>query len=333
MPTLRSFALTTPQMRCGLKWVTRRLSCNLKPGQLICATDKSQRVGPLYEELGIWEVLRVSDPAPLCDGLDASEVTAEGFTGWTSEEFAAMFCAGKHPDTIPVHRVELRATPETAQAIAARIVDARLAAQAPGRPLLVGQAPTRGTHNNSDGWPAFYGGPAGRRLGRLLGADWQTTVRTFERTNLLRRWPGQKKRGHRFPADLARRAAVEIAPQLTGRVVICAGRAVWDAVCRTVAPGHCGDDPLSVVELKEGPRIIAHLPHPSGFFSWWNDEENTKKAADWLRDLVGEARTARDPTVKPCVPVTAMARRVGNAHPFSVDFDGSSYCPVCGRWL
>ena len=102
-----SFALTTRQMRERTKTVTRRKgtwwSKVLKPGDLVCAVEKSQGIpkGGLVR-LGVIRVVsvrteplnRVSDPGPLVDEYGPygfQETAREGFPGWGGGAFVKMF--------------------------------------------------------------------------------------------------------------------------------------------------------------------------------------------------------------------------------------------------
>lgn len=91
-----SFALTTAQIRARTKTVTRRKgtwwSTVLKPGDLVCAVEKSQgiRKGALVR-LGTIRVVRL-DVQNLLDGLTDQDVALEGFPDKSVTEFLFMFC-------------------------------------------------------------------------------------------------------------------------------------------------------------------------------------------------------------------------------------------------
>jgi len=108
-----SFALTTEQVRARTKTVTRRRGTwwarVLKPGDLLCAVEKSQgiRKGELVR-LGTIRVRNVRvEPLNAIEGdfgsLRVLEVTREGFPQLTSREFVAMFCrhmGGSHDQLV-----------------------------------------------------------------------------------------------------------------------------------------------------------------------------------------------------------------------------------------
>lgn len=100
-----SFALTTRQMRARTKTVTRRRGTwwarVLKPGDLLCAVEKSQGIkkGGLVR-LGVIRVRSVHVVTldyPIVNGLSqseqADEAAREGFPHLTWDEFVQMFCA------------------------------------------------------------------------------------------------------------------------------------------------------------------------------------------------------------------------------------------------
>lgn len=119
MPRNISFALTTPQFLDSSKDVTRRNGwSNLKPGDVLCAVEKSQGLGKggKVKRLGhiVVKSVRREQLRALTDDLDYGfeETKREGFpkehpNHWPSE-FVKFFCAshkGIVPDSI-VTRIE-----------------------------------------------------------------------------------------------------------------------------------------------------------------------------------------------------------------------------------
>lgn len=116
-----SFALTTQQMRDRTKTVTRRRgtfwSRVLKPGDLVCAVEKSQGIakGGLVR-LGVIRVVSVGverlgtmQAFPLTHGI--GECAREGFPDLTPREFVEMFCRHMGGDVCQlVTRIEFEHT-------------------------------------------------------------------------------------------------------------------------------------------------------------------------------------------------------------------------------
>jgi hypothetical protein len=97
MARLISVALTEPQVRDRSKTQTRRLGWkNTRMGEHLTACRKVMgrkrkdgTVEPLVRIADI-EVVKVRRE-PL-DAITAEDVAAEGFAGWTPEQFVAFFC-------------------------------------------------------------------------------------------------------------------------------------------------------------------------------------------------------------------------------------------------
>lgn len=93
-----SFALTTGQILKRTKTVTRRLGWTfLRPGDLICAVEKSQglKKGEKVKRLVTLLVTGVHRE-PLNDLLAPNgwdEVAREGFPGMSPDDFVDFFCA------------------------------------------------------------------------------------------------------------------------------------------------------------------------------------------------------------------------------------------------
>lgn len=153
------------------------------------------------------------------------------------------------------------------------------------RPLLIGQAPPPSfdpdTHSPLHPLPEKC---SGGRLAEIMGLDARTYLRTFQRINLLRDFPGQRRRpgGTRvdhWPKAEARQAAELIAPLLDGRQVILVGRNVARAFSLEAAPWHEWSS-YRVTYPPDSPALfsVAVVPHPSGLNRWYNDSANLETA-------------------------------------------------------
>lgn len=142
-------------------------------------------------------------------------------------------------------------------------------------PLLVGQAPSKGRN----GLPPFTG-RSGIFLAGLVGLPLLDFLGRVEAVNLLKSWPGRShsSKGDAFPLDRARRAADLI--DIDRRIVIAVGQGV----------GRCfdaGTEYFKANDVRGG--IIYVMPHPSGIVTWWNDLDNKRRAATFLKNILGIA--------------------------------------------
>jgi len=142
-------------------------------------------------------------------------------------------------------------------------------------PVLVGQAPSK----TSDVEKPLSARPLSTSLCQLLSCDLLTYLSSFERINLLNAWPGSSKKGDLFPARLGAERAKELIPYFRGREVILLGRNVAKAF------GLRDEFPL-LRYRQEHCCEMAVVPHPSGVNLWWNDEENKKAAATFLKSAM-----------------------------------------------
>lgn len=135
------------------------------------------------------------------------------------------------------------------------------------RPLLIGQAPGPRTNPDTPLWPAPPQSGGGR-LFTLTGMTTREYLRTFDRMNLLREFPGRWRRDDRWPRREARIAAQAVEPLLKERVVIFVGRNVATAFDHGQLPWfewtQCG---------RWGYAGVV-IPHPSGRNHWYNREGN-----------------------------------------------------------
>lgn len=142
------------------------------------------------------------------------------------------------------------------------------------RPLLIGQAPSRGSD------PALpLSGRSGGRLAALCGVDASDLRRRFDLLNLLDRWPGKDGKRDAFPVDAARRRAIDLllSGRMFGRRVVMLG----GAVALTFGIRRYDYLRWSANETL----TLAVAPHPSGVSRWWNDEANVEIARAFWHDL------------------------------------------------
>lgn len=88
-----SFALTTAQIRARTKTVTRRTGWTfLKPGDLVQPVVKAQglKKGERVEKIGAPVRIVAVDRVRL-GSITPQDVHREGFPGWTTREFVALF--------------------------------------------------------------------------------------------------------------------------------------------------------------------------------------------------------------------------------------------------
>jgi hypothetical protein len=156
--------------------------------------------------------------------------------------------------------------------------------------LLVGQAfgPSiaRDGPDFSEKFVARYAltGRAGRRLAGLAGMTMNEYLRGFERTNLIRRYPGSAGRGDAFPMPEAKVAAMMLRRELGGKRVVLLGRKVAEAFGYGKAEWFAWNRGFA-----RGVEFAwAVFPHPSGVNHWWNDFEYVRRAEKFMRGLAGK---------------------------------------------
>ena len=161
------------------------------------------------------------------------------------------------------------------------------------KPLLIGQAPPPSFEDrpHSPLYPYPSTGTGGR-LAKLMNLDALTYLKTFQRINLLRVFPGGRRRpgGTRvdhWPKAEARRAADLIAPLLGDKQVILVGRNVARAFGLQLRGWH--EWSSYVVSYPPDQPVhfqVAVIPHPSGLNRWYQDSSNVAMATDfWARFL------------------------------------------------
>lgn len=148
------------------------------------------------------------------------------------------------------------------------------------RVLMIGEAPGRA---DRFGRGQALGGRIERRLAMLCDVDDASDLgRAFERTNLLKRWPGPSPggRGSRFPQREARAAASAMIPSIVGRRVVLVG-------LRTAAAfGLEGRELFEFQAVDGAPGAkVAIVPHPSGVNRWWNSRSNVERARRFFERL------------------------------------------------
>ena len=147
-----------------------------------------------------------------------------------------------------------------------------------GRPAIVGEAPSR----SSDPSRPLSGRGFADKIAALLGTTPGRYLRSFERAYLLDEWPGESSgKGSAFPLKEARIAAVALAPNLSGREVIFAGRRVAEAF---------GFFEEYMVRKALWDFSASTIPHPSGVNRWWNDPGNAESVGMFLRAVMRSTR-------------------------------------------
>lgn len=132
-------------------------------------------------------------------------------------------------------------------------------------------------------------GTTGERLAELAGVPFKEWLAATDRFNVLDRWPGRGPKGDAFPRDLALLGAGRLLPIVSGRRVLFLGHRVAGAF-------RLSDEYLRWREWRVGPYAFeaAVFPHPSRVNRWWNDPENEKRAARFLRAAFTTAREGKD---------------------------------------
>ena len=107
----KAVALTREQVRARSKTVTRRQGwLMLKPGDTVTLCERVQGLRKGEHPVRITDVEVVSVRRERLDAITAEDVAAEGFPGWSAEEFIHFF-TGTHKGCEPgslVTRIEWR---------------------------------------------------------------------------------------------------------------------------------------------------------------------------------------------------------------------------------
>lgn len=149
--------------------------------------------------------------------------------------------------------------------------------------IIIGEAPNR------IGDPTTpIEGRLGRRLAKLAWGDDANIplfLAGFDKTNLLRRWPGARNgKGSAWNVEKARRAAKTLVDVMKGRMLVLLGRRV--AAAFEIKPSrYFKPHALYGVQMEECPyKIIAFVvPHPTGINRWYNDPLHRKTAGAFMR--------------------------------------------------
>lgn len=149
----------------------------------------------------------------------------------------------------------------------------------PGRLLVVGEAPSKGSPL---GAPALEG-RSGAFLAKLLGFYTSRSMRArVDLVNVLSEWPGGSGNGSRFPVGEAK--------QVASKMEVKAGHAILlgRAACAFGVPrGY-----FRPVELPgRGQTVFWRVPHPSGVNRWWNDKGNLELATRFFDSRPWEVRS------------------------------------------
>lgn len=176
--------------------------------------------------------------------------------------------------------------------------------------ILLGQAPSR-----TSGAGAFpEGSSSRRRLAQLLGVRECAVGQLLELRNLLKTWPGyhrgnghekpdgrRRHGGDHFPWEEARREARKLwydvaEPALIEKVpstrIIFAGHKVAECF------GTFSSRSYETLRWRRLQWLghhaeVATLPHPSAVNHWYNDLDNVRLAATFLRDASGITEVLR----------------------------------------
>ena len=145
---------------------------------------------------------------------------------------------------------------------------------------MIGQAPGPKTSPN---YPLFPFPPtsAGGKLHKLTGLSLEDYFKKYERTNLLRDFPGATPGGgDRWPLQEARAAARALVPSLKGRRVLFIGR----NVSRAFMYGG-GFEYFHLYYQEEDDFTFAIVPHTSGVSRFYNDPVNVASAQKFLSSI------------------------------------------------
>lgn len=158
------------------------------------------------------------------------------------------------------------------------------------KPLLIGQAPGPNTDPELPLFPV-PSTSAGGRLADIMGLTRGEYLNTFERTNVLREFPGKYKRDDKFPLPQARLAATAIKPLLANRDVIIVGRNVA-TVFDLSGDFHVWQEwqvrRRCAVSKDAGICRVAIVPHPSGRNHWYNSKENRELAHRFWQEFLNK---------------------------------------------
>jgi hypothetical protein len=122
MPRLMAVALTREQVRDRSKTVTRRQGrLMLKPGDTVTLCEQVQGLKKGEHPVRITDIEIVSVRRERLDAITAHDVAAEGFPGWTPDQFVSFFTdshKGCEPCTV-ITRIEWRYVGPPASAVGA----------------------------------------------------------------------------------------------------------------------------------------------------------------------------------------------------------------------
>lgn len=143
--------------------------------------------------------------------------------------------------------------------------------------LFIGQAPA-----GRDDPASPLSGATGRKLAALMGMSIEEFLATFDRANLLRKYPGKllNSKGDAFPIQKATINAFKLMrnnPPDNYRAIILLGK--------NVAKAFNWQNPefLEWDRTRRPFRVV--IPHPSGINHWWNDKRNQRAAKEFLTEM------------------------------------------------
>lgn len=140
------------------------------------------------------------------------------------------------------------------------------------RTLIVGEAPNR----SGRGGP--IAGRCGEKLASYAGLSLDEFLRTFDRVNVLTKYPGPApSNGAAFPSKRARQRATDLRRRFfRGRRVVLLGR-------RAASAFGVKADYFDQVNVF-GAEVVV-VPHPSGINRWYNKPSNVAKMRRFMRQL------------------------------------------------
>ena len=142
--------------------------------------------------------------------------------------------------------------------------------------LIVGQAPAKNDHPSNP-----ISGRTGRKLAMLMDLTFEEFLDTFDRANLLSRYPGKDGKGDAFnPHAAERNARLLLSENQIDRYrhILVLGKNVAKAF------GYRTDEYMKWQTFSR--PFTAILPHPSGINRWWNDKRNHEAAKQFLLELL-----------------------------------------------
>ncbi len=93
MPRNMSFSMTKPQVRARTKTVTRRVGwLHARAGHIYNAVEKGMGLKPGEKIVRMDTIRVISARRERIDAITPEDVIAEGFPGWTTDQFIELYC-------------------------------------------------------------------------------------------------------------------------------------------------------------------------------------------------------------------------------------------------